>query len=55
MSALLTLSDPVHHFFEKIMVMAEDAELRQNRLALMAALDGLFLRLADFLKVVRPG
>lgn len=54
-SALLTLSDPVHDFFEKIMVMAEDAELRQNRLALMAALDGLFLRLADFLKVVRPG
>jgi glycyl-tRNA synthetase beta chain len=54
-AALLTLAQPVHDFFEEVMVMAEDPEIRRNRLALMAGLDGLFLRLGDFLKVVRPG
>lgn len=54
-SALLTLAEPVHDFFEEVMVMAEDPEVRQNRLALMAGLDGMFLKLGDFLKVVRPG
>ena len=54
-AALLTLAEPVHDFFEEVMVMAEDPEVRQNRLALMAGLDGMFLKLGDFLKVVRPG
>jgi glycyl-tRNA synthetase beta chain len=54
-AALLTLAAPVHDFFEQVMVMAEDPEVRRNRLALMAGLDGLFLRLGDFLKIVRPG
>ncbi len=54
-AALLTLAEPVHTFFEEIMVMAEDPEVRANRLALMAGLDGLFLPLGDFLKIVRPG
>jgi glycyl-tRNA synthetase beta chain len=54
-TALLTLTEPVHAFFEQVMVMVENEELRRNRLALMAGLDGLFLKLADFLKIVRPG
>ncbi len=52
---MAALAEPVHDFFEAVMVMAEDPEVRRNRLALMADLDGLFLRLGDFLKVVRPG
>lgn len=54
-AALLTLAEPIHEFFDQIMVMVEETEIRANRLALMAGLDGLFLRLADFLKIVRPG
>ncbi|HEY3397785.1 MAG TPA: glycine--tRNA ligase subunit beta [Armatimonadota bacterium] len=53
--ALLALAAPLHEFFAEVMIMAEDESLRRNRLALMARLDGLFLSLADFLKVVRPG
>jgi glycyl-tRNA synthetase beta chain len=54
-AALLTLAQPLQDFFEQVMVMAPDPEVRRNRLALMAGLDGLFLRLGDFLKIVRPG
>ena len=53
--ALLTLAQPLHDLFEEVMVMVEDDDLRRNRLALMAHLDALFLRLADFLQIVRPG
>ncbi len=54
-AALVALAEPLHEFFDQVMVMVDEAEVRANRLALMAGLDGLFLRLADFLKIVRPG
>lgn len=44
---LAALRDPVDKFFDTVMVMADDPQLRQNRLALLNALSGLFLRIAD--------
>jgi len=47
LAALATLRAPVDRFFDEVMVMAEDARLRANRLALLHRLYGQFLRLAD--------
>jgi len=44
---LAALHDPVNAFFDGVMVMAEDAALRANRLRLLARLQRLFLRVAD--------
>ncbi|MFA7095769.1 MAG: glycine--tRNA ligase subunit beta [Gammaproteobacteria bacterium] len=47
LARLATLREPVDTFFDRVMVMAEDAELRRNRLALLNGMSNLFLRVAD--------
>jgi glycyl-tRNA synthetase beta chain len=42
----------VDRFFDDVMVMAEDAKVRDNRLSLLSRLSGLFGRIADFSKIV---
>jgi len=44
---LAALKEPVDAFFDSVMVMADDAALRDNRLALLQSLGNLFLRVAD--------
>jgi glycyl-tRNA synthetase beta chain len=44
---LAALREPVDRFFDTVMVMTDDMKLRQNRLALLNALSGMFLRIAD--------
>jgi len=44
---LAALQAPVDAFFDDVMVMADDAALRDNRLALLQVLSELFLRVAD--------
>lgn len=44
---LAALRAPVDRFFDGVMVMDENPVLRNNRLALLEALSGLFLRVAD--------
>lgn len=44
---LAGLRETVDAFFDKVMVMTDDAALRRNRVALLAALHGLFSRAAD--------
>ncbi len=44
---LAALRAPVDTFFDEVMVMAEDATLRDNRLALLKRMSGLFLQVAD--------
>ena len=44
---LAGLQAPVDRFFDDVMVMDENAALRDNRLALLNALSGMFLRVAD--------
>jgi glycyl-tRNA synthetase beta chain len=41
----------VDAFFDDVMVMAEDATVRQNRLSLLALVAGLFDTFADFSKL----
>jgi len=47
LQTLATLRAPVDRFFDDVMVMVDDAAVRNNRLALLARLRALFLRLAD--------
>jgi glycyl-tRNA synthetase beta chain len=45
--ALAALKEPVDAFFDKVMVNVDDAAVRNNRLALLASLQQLFLAIAD--------
>lgn len=47
LTRLAALKAPVDAFFDGVMVMADDLAVRQNRLALLAQLAGLFNRVAD--------
>jgi glycyl-tRNA synthetase beta chain len=48
---LATLREPVDAFFDAVMVMDEDRELRENRLALLNQMRQLFLHTADLSKL----
>lgn len=54
-SSLLSLRSTIDTFFDDVMVMVDDANLRETRLALLSAVRGLFLRIADFARVVLEG
>lgn len=41
------LREPVDKFFDNVMVMAEDENIRNNRIALLSQMSSLFLRAAD--------
>ena len=52
---LSTAREPVDAFFDKVMVMAEDAKVRANRLALLRTLLKEFSTIADFSEIVTEG
>jgi glycyl-tRNA synthetase beta chain len=52
-AALGELQQPIAALFDTVMVNAEDAALRRNRLAMMRELDRLHLELADFREIVQ--
>jgi glycyl-tRNA synthetase beta chain len=52
---LSTARGPVDAFFDKVMVMVEDARLRANRLALLRTLLTEFSTIADFSEIVTEG
>jgi len=47
LNELADLRDPVDRFFDDVMVMAEDEAIKNNRLALLGEVRGLFLDVAD--------
>jgi len=49
------LSPALDRFFDEVLVMAEDARLRDNRLGLLATVARLFLRGGDFSEIVVAG
>ncbi len=49
--ALAKLKGPVDAFFDKVLVMAEDPRLKENRLTLLARISQTFLKMADFSKI----
>ncbi|MEO8459390.1 MAG: glycine--tRNA ligase subunit beta [Dokdonella sp.] len=50
---LAELRGPVDDYFDKVMVMSEDAALRRNRLALLRRVRALFLQVADISSLLR--
>lgn len=48
LAGLAELEEPVARFFDKVLVMDEDARVRANRLALLGRINGTFTRIADF-------
>ncbi len=52
---LSTAREPVDAFFDKVMVMVDDAKLRANRLALLRTLLKEFSTIADFSEIVTEG
>ena len=51
LTRVATLRAPVDAFFDDVMVMAEDLNVRRNRLSLLAQVAGLFDTFADFSKL----
>lgn len=51
LTKIATLRGPVDHFFDKVMVMAEDQQVRTNRLALLTTIARLFGKIADFSRI----
>jgi glycyl-tRNA synthetase beta chain len=49
--ALAKLKGPVDVFFDQVLVMAEDENLRRNRLALLVRISNTFLQMADFSRI----
>lgn len=50
LEAMLALKEPVDQFFDEVMVMAKDPEIRANRLALLKSLGDLILMVGDISK-----
>jgi len=48
---LSSLKEPIHIFFDKVLVMSKDPEVKLNRLSLLRDIGSRFLRIADFTKL----
>ena len=48
---IASLRDRVDAFFDGVLVMAEEADIRRNRLALLSVIAALFNKFADFSKI----
>ncbi len=48
---LAEIKEPVDRFFDEVLVMHEDEQVKKNRLALLASLRALFADIADFRKI----
>jgi len=55
LNMLSTLREPVDAFFDKVMVMVDDDNLRANRLALLQTVVKEFSTIADFSEIVTEG
>jgi glycyl-tRNA synthetase beta chain len=51
LTEIASLRGPVDRFFDKVMVMAEDQQVRTNRLALLTTIARLFGKIADFSRI----
>jgi glycyl-tRNA synthetase beta chain len=54
LESIASLRPAVDAFFDKVLVMAEDPEVRRNRLQLLVALDQLFTEDADLSEIEKP-
>jgi glycyl-tRNA synthetase beta chain len=51
-SLLEAFTEPVHRFFDAVLVMAPEEGVRRNRLLLLAAVDALYRYVGDFSRLV---
>ncbi|MGB0909186.1 MAG: glycine--tRNA ligase subunit beta [Nitrospirales bacterium] len=51
LTQLLQLKTPIDDFFESVMVNVTDSKVRANRLSLLATIDQLFFKVADFSRI----
>ena len=52
LTAIASLKPPVARYFDEVLVMADEAEVRERRLQLMAGLRDLVLEIADISEIV---
>jgi glycyl-tRNA synthetase beta chain len=52
LKTIATLRGPVDDFFDEVLVLTDQAELRLNRLRLLQSITGLFLRVADISEII---
>ena len=55
LARIASLRGPVDRFFDEVMVLAEDRQLRRNRLRLLHQISETFLQVADISQIVRKG
>lgn len=55
MRSILKMKEPIDTFFDEVMVMADDENLKKNRLALLTSIAQLFLQIGDFSKMYSLG
>ncbi len=49
----MALKEPVDNFFDKVMVMVEDEDIRENRLGLLAKISETMLLICDLSKLIK--
>ncbi len=55
LKCIASLRKKVDSFFDHVLVMTEDDQLKENRISLLASLSELFMKIADFSKIVVSG
>jgi glycyl-tRNA synthetase beta chain len=53
LQAMIALKEPIDIFFDQVLVMEKNEALKNNRLALLSAIGRIFLKIADFSKIVQ--
>jgi glycyl-tRNA synthetase beta chain len=53
LQAMVVLKEPIDAFFDQVLVMEKDEALRNNRLVLLNSIGRVFLKIADFSKIVQ--
>ena len=53
LQAMVELKEPIDAFFDQVLVMDKDEALRNNRLGLLTSIGRVFLKIADFSKIVQ--
>ncbi|PKM92897.1 MAG: glycine--tRNA ligase subunit beta [Elusimicrobia bacterium HGW-Elusimicrobia-4] len=52
LNELVLLRKPVDNFFDKVLIMVQNEEIKTNRLALLSVIYNQFIKIADFSKIV---
>ncbi|MBN2373499.1 glycine--tRNA ligase subunit beta [bacterium] len=53
LQAMVNLKESIDNFFDKVLVMDKDDILRNNRLSLLSSIGRVFLKIADFSRIVQ--